>query len=109
MGTKSIMPLTAKWIYSAALLRSTRQDSNARCGLEGETATPVMQLKLWMYFITTDTFKVPSPFFHHSLCLFFFSFFFSLFFFFFLFLFISLQDRLHFHARGLCAGEGLGG
>ena len=34
---------------------------DAGWNLKGETATPVMQLKLWMYFITTDTSESLHP------------------------------------------------
>lgn len=58
------MPLSAKWIYSAALyqVRGRIRMRDAGWNLEGETATPVMQLKLWMYFIITDTSKSLYPF-----------------------------------------------
>lgn len=83
---------------------------DAGWNLEGETATPVMQLKLWMYLITTDTSGSLHPF---STTRFFFVFFlFSFIFSLFHWInkvFISLHDTLHFHSRGLCAGEGLGG
>ena len=57
---------------------------DAGWNLEGEsTATAVMQLKLWMYFITTDTSKSLHPFSTTRYVLFFFFLFFFSFSFFF--------------------------